>query len=431
MTQMAMATRSIVRRCALVLAGAVMFAAGCDDDPATTPANPDGSADTARNDAPMSDGPAAEAPAVADGNAPSDGPAVDGTAAPDSGAVDAPPTVDGVGSASKLDLVFVIDNSSSMTEEQNALRTNFPQFIVALAALPGGLPDLRIAILSSNLGAGPTALAPECTPGGDGGRFQIRPECGLIPATSGRFLRLDRAGNANFPGGAAKLGEMFACLAALGTGGCGYEHPLASLAAALGPTNNENAGFLRDDALLAIVILSDEDDCSAAPNADFFANLIPMQSGSVRCSLRGHTCNGQPLPVLPFAAALSACTPYVRGAGEATSRLTDVATFVDVIKAAKKGRTDQVLVSAIVGWDDNPSAQYTLIERPSSRGGTELDTGPICQNPGTGTATPALRLHAFAKAFPNHTVHSICSDLPRAMGDIGQKLAGMFAGAAP
>ena len=50
--------------------------------------------------------------------------------------------------------------------------------------------------------------------------------------------------------------------------GCGFEHQLASIDRALGadgqgPAPATNLGFLRSEAYLGIVMLTNEDDCSA------------------------------------------------------------------------------------------------------------------------------------------------------------------------
>ena len=56
------------------------------------------------------------------------------------------------------------------------------------------------------------------------------------------------------------IADVFGCLARLGTEGCGLEEQLASVRAAL--TRGRSEGFLRDDAYLAVILISDEDDCS-------------------------------------------------------------------------------------------------------------------------------------------------------------------------
>ena len=76
--------------------------------------------------------------------------------------------------ASNIDVLWVVDNSGSMAQEQTNLKTNFPRFIEKLRALPGGLPDVHIAVVSSDVGAGGTTISgnPACNrPGGDKGRM--------------------------------------------------------------------------------------------------------------------------------------------------------------------------------------------------------------------------------------------------------------------
>ena len=67
---------------------------------------------------------------------------------------------------------------------------------------------------------------------GDGLRGQRRP--GPTPAKSRPLLA-----------------ETFSCIARLGSSGCGFEQPLESMRRALDGSVPDNAGFLRDDAMLA------------------------------------------------------------------------------------------------------------------------------------------------------------------------------------
>jgi hypothetical protein len=254
----------------------------------------------------------------------------------------------------------------------------------------------------------------------------VKPGCGLDPATNGFWLATGSGVTNNFTG---SLTNVFSCMADLGIGGCGYEHQLQSIRGALAnpPVNVENRDFLRDGAYLGIVILSDEDDCSGEPNADFFKDLVPGQAGSLRCATLGHVCNGMPVPaMLGFSTPLANCEPYVRQNSEATSRLINVQEFVDYIRALKNGRVDKVLVSSIIGWND--TGNYGIIERPASSGtGMELDLAPACNDPATGNAAPGIRLRKFTQSFPNNTVHGICqANLATALGEIGKKLAGIL-----
>src|SRR5690242_4714584 len=72
-----------------------------------------------------------------------------------------------------VDILFMIDNSPSMQEEQDKLNANFPVFMNELKKIPGGLPNVHIGVISSDLGAGANFAMPgACArPGGDRGIF--------------------------------------------------------------------------------------------------------------------------------------------------------------------------------------------------------------------------------------------------------------------
>jgi hypothetical protein len=320
----------------------------------------------------------------------------------------------------QLDLLFMIDNSSSMAEEQNNLARNFPALIRMLETTPGGMPDVHIGIISSSFGAGPGSPSPECSPLGDRGRLMVKPGCGLDPAVA-RFLSIDAKGNKNFTG---DLNSVFACLAALGTNGCGYEHQLQAVRAALADNvNPENRGFLRRDAILGIILVTDEDDCSAEPDATIFDTPRPGEASNLRCATLGHVCNGQPVPAQMFGAPLTSCAPYERGNNQAErrERLINVGEFVEYLKSLK-GRPDRIFVSAIMGWDAGPSAQYRIDPRTVA-GASVLDLSSICSS-ANGEAAPGIRLKAFVEGFgQNGIFSSICqADFRPALVTFGEKL---------
>ena len=161
---------------------------------------------------------------------------------------------------SRMDLIFVIDDSGSMSEEQSNLANNFPAFAQVLQnyQTSTGQPlDFRVAITTTGRDVDYSVELPGFPPipfseSGDDGAF--RQECGMTR----RWLERDDPDFVN----------TFSCAAQVGTGGPGIEMPLLTLDWALTErvADNTNAGFLRDDALLAVVILSDEDDCSREDN---------------------------------------------------------------------------------------------------------------------------------------------------------------------
>ena len=162
---------------------------------------------------------------------------------------------------SKMDILFVIDDSGSMEEEQANLGQNFPQFINVLDQYMAGdgILDYRIAVTTTGRDVDylqdfsplPFPSIPMSESGDNG---VMRQECGM----TNRWIDRDD-GN---------VSSTFSCVANVGTNGPALEMPLYTTQLALGDriTDGTNAGFLREDSLLAVVILTDEDDCSRADN---------------------------------------------------------------------------------------------------------------------------------------------------------------------
>ncbi|HXU80157.1 MAG TPA: hypothetical protein VN914_02085 [Polyangia bacterium] len=319
----------------------------------------------------------------------------------------------------KADILFVVDNSGSMKEEQENLARNFPAFIDLLRSVPGGLPDLHIGVVTTDLGAG-TLDASGCRPGGQRGAFQGWDKgCGL--AEQSRFIvAANGEHERNYQG---DLAEVFACMARVGISGCGYEHQLAAASRALSADRTpENAGFLRDDAFLQIVLITDEDDCSADAGSDLFTREFPGEETSYRCARAGHICQGQQPPDADFSAPLDQCRPMDNGA------LSTVQTFVDQILALKKDPT-RILVSGIFGWPNGEPGVYRvgkqLNETTHQPGG--WDYLPTCKS-ANGSATAALRVKQFVDAFGERgSFASICSDSFRpVLENIAQRLIKTF-----
>jgi hypothetical protein len=166
------------------------------------------------------------------------------------------------GECEKMDLVFVVDDSGSMEEEQSNLAANFPKFVSLLddfKTQSGAKLDWRAAVTTTGrdvtfYGETPIGTIPHTDKDQDNGAFRDKSECG------GTRRWVERAD--------ADAATRFSCLANVGTYGSGYEMPLEALSLGLVDrvADGTNAGFLRPDALLAVVILTDEDDCSRTDN---------------------------------------------------------------------------------------------------------------------------------------------------------------------
>jgi hypothetical protein len=316
----------------------------------------------------------------------------------------------------KADILFVVDDSLSMEKEQENLGRNFPAFIEVLRGIKGGLPDLHIGVVTSDLGAGP---GPEsgCRVGGLQGILQgweracgLRPDQKFIAVSEGEQTR-------NYDG---DLARVFGCMANVGIRGCGYEHQLAATTKALSVQRTpENAGFLREDAFLQIIVITDEDDCSAPPESDLFTRAFPEEEPSFRCARVGHLCRGQMPPAADFQAPLGECRPVENG------DLIAVASFVEEVRALKAS-PDKILVSGIFGWPTGGAAgEYRVGRAPAELARTgKWDYLPACESD-NGSAAAALRVKQFVEAFgANGFFESICvGDFRPALEKIAHKLA--------
>ena len=223
----------------------------------------------------------------------------------------APPTA-------TLDLLFMIDDSGSMNEEQATLESAMPHLLELLATghdTRGMLPDhaafhsIRVAVITSDLGVGTSELSRCDAVGGDDGIFQIDSrfpfqscDTSYLDDYGARFFDWESQG----PRNVEQVAHDLSCVLTLGTAGCGFEQQLDAPLEALSPAplpdggspfdwtapgyappvfrgglyghGNDpatNGGFLRPDSVLAIVLLSDEDDCSTDMGARLYSLSDP------------------------------------------------------------------------------------------------------------------------------------------------------------
>ncbi len=163
-----------------------------------------------------------------------------------------------------MDIVFVVDDSGSMMEEQANLASNFPLFADLLLNYVNGDGehiDFRVAVtttgktVTTNIttnftipGQPPMPITQTLTETGANGAF--RNNCNVAR----NYLEPTDP----------NLGTTLGCRANVGTNGPGTEMPMIATKLALVDRvmDGTNAGFLRDDALLGVVIMTDEDDSS-------------------------------------------------------------------------------------------------------------------------------------------------------------------------
>jgi hypothetical protein len=320
-----------------------------------------------------------------------------------------------------VDLLFVIDNSGSTLELQEMLRQQFTVMPHALADTAVGLPNLHIGVTSTNLGAGPYGIT-FCEGGGDGGRLltgncpnpvgvpyivDVAPQgceatrdatggcslhgceasnCGHEPTTT---LVLDSTTGCprcrNYAG--QDLEEVFSCIASLGTQGCGFEQPLEAMYKALDSETAHNRGFLRESALLAVVFIGDEDDCSSSTQELFDPSDTAVESlgplTSFRCFEYGVTCD-QPSRDLGIH---TGCLPRE----DEQALLHPVSRYITFLSSLKDPL--MLVVSAIAGPTMNGEVMVGWDEFDW------LEVKVSCQGDWGTEGVPGLRLRALVEAF--------------------------------
>ena len=133
--------------------------------------------------------------------------------------------------AAEVDVLFVIDNSGSMGDNQAKLAENFPEF---MREFDGSGLDYHIGVITTDM--------------------DFAPYKGKLQEIEGRLWIDDTFGD---PVGA------FSQLALVGDQGSGDERGREACYTALVELGNtHNAGFIRDDAGLHITVVSDENDSS-------------------------------------------------------------------------------------------------------------------------------------------------------------------------
>ncbi len=159
----------------------------------------------------------------------------------------------------KVDFLFVIDDSGSMGDDQANLAAEFPEFIAGIQATLENVDEYQVGVVST-----------DAYPYNAGGCNVLG---GLIVQTGGSQSSNSVCGpyaaGGNFMTEQDDLSTKFACAAKVGVEGDPYERPMNAMEAAVrkdhGGPGECNEGFIRDDALLVIVIITDEWDGPGDP----------------------------------------------------------------------------------------------------------------------------------------------------------------------
>jgi hypothetical protein len=180
-----------------------------------------------------------------------------------------------------VDFLFVVDNSLSMTDEQDNLIQSFGGFMQVVQSTLQA-QDYHIMVVDTDdrgIGIGGSPVGPFVSPASCNGVFGagrsqsiVGQECGVEGGAA--FMSVAQG----------DLADTFACVARVGTFGDIVEQPMTALLSAVSPELNAaggcNEGFLRDEAILVVTFITDEDDTRSPDDpSDWRQRLIEVKGG--------------------------------------------------------------------------------------------------------------------------------------------------------
>lgn len=327
-----------------------------------------------------------------------------------------------------VDVLFVVSSSPGMLQPQRQLADAMPHFVDVLASGdsdgasdPNFRPalDVHFGVVSGrmqtapDLGQHPLDAAHNCSGGSDGELSSF----GCL-AQGHAFASLQGRDTVN------GLRVSLACMMHVGGIVCEPPQLLDSTLRALWPAEGlgalggmftfgdgstqgwpENAGFLRDDSLIVVIVVADSDDCSLA---------MPVGLGGLDPSSLLHRCNVAPDPRFDI-------SRYVNGLRAQRPGAEDLVMFFAIAGVPPGQVSPEVLRTVSFERDDQRNAFYdALLASADLQPGVTDDRGTI--NPAddlprtvcttqTGPIYPARRLTELARAFgPNGLVQSLCAN---------------------
>jgi len=225
----------------------------------------------------------------------------------------------GLATTHKLDLLLLVDNSSSMKDKQDVLSATIPKLVQGLVASGSGITDIHVGVVTSSLGdhgAGGTCPDPTSSALAQ----EENDDHAHLIGTRPRGLSL------NLPNGFVSwtssqptttlATSVSAMVAAADQQGCGFESTLEAayrfLADPAPPLSidllpcagspgqqcaqrtgldselmTERAAFLRPDSAVALIVLSDENDCSVKEDGQSYliaSRTFTPPNGSTPCA---------------------------------------------------------------------------------------------------------------------------------------------------
>lgn len=194
-----------------------------------------------------------------------------------------------IGGTNQLDVLFVIDNSPAMAGKTARVAAHMTAFADVMASIFGGVPDLHVGVITTDLGtagadsSSGTAIGTIGQGGcaGNGDRGALHRGTAEVTGNYLSDIPIETGRQKNYVG---DLGPALVAMADVGSGGCAYARPLEATTRALALGHLDNTGFLRETAYLAVIHISASDDCSFSA-ASFLAGATTTDT--TRCQGAG------------------------------------------------------------------------------------------------------------------------------------------------
>lgn len=362
-----------------------------------------------------------------------------------------PTTGDALAPADGVDILLILDNSGSMAAHQQRLAAAIPALVDPLIAAGR---SLRIAVTTTDAG---NPRCPSTAP--ERGAFQAISCRARVAQGEWTFIDEDLSsacldvcaketlefsptlvagdpeakvrpwvewdgvtGNV-----AASLKQALGCMLPQGVAGCGFESPLESLRLALARAQtpgDPQFGFLRSNADLLVVLVTDEMDCSSNPDFDdiFLDNKVywnapdDPQPTSALCWRAGVTCGGDP-GGFDDCSASDHDSSGLLTEDPAQAVLFPVDRYRDVLAELRAGKlaagsAAKVQVAAIAGVPIGYPQTPLLFAETDQTSAESFGIDPGCVAADQATAVPPLRILELVEdsSPPGIGVFSICED---------------------
>lgn len=325
----------------------------------------------------------------------------------------------------ELDLLIMVDNSNSMQEEQAALAEQLPRMARILAT--GDLDDdgvqdfpaltsVRVGFVTSDMGSGGFTIQTCEEPmfGDDG---QLRTEgASDVAGCDASYPAFAEFGADDSADAVDDFVRHVQCVGLAGTGGCGFEQQLEAILKSVTPSTSPlrfvddttghgdgvNNGFLREESLVAFMVLTDEGDCSTPNSAMFNPSRDDFGPLNVRCALQADELH----PVSRYIDGLQA----IRESSDDVIFGLIAGVPADLVGDSDELDFDAILADPRMEPQINPSNPNELL--------TSCDTA-------RGAAYPPRRMVEVAQGFGgNAVVQSICQeDFAPVIGAILERVA--------